>query len=301
MKKIVNFGSLNIDYVYSVEHFVRPGETLAADSMKKFCGGKGSNQSIALARAGAEIYHAGKIGVDGIWMKELLNESGVKTDYLEVSKDTASGHAIIQVNKDGENCIILFGGANQEITSDEIDRTLAKFTKGDIILLQNEINAIPEIMKKASEKGLYIAFNPSPITADMKNYPLELVSCFVLNEIEGAEISGAKASENPEDAIEAISRKFPKADVVMTLGKNGVICKYAGKISRKSSHRVKAVDTTAAGDTFTGFLLASLAADKEIDEALTTASKAAAICVTRNGASVSIPKLDEVLSYKFQE
>ena len=184
--RILNFGSLNIDNVYAVDHFIRPGETMSSLGMEVFCGGKGLNQSIAMARAGAQVWHAGAVGRnDGKKLLELLAESGVNTDFVRKT-DGVSGHTIIQVDKNGQNCILLFGGANQEITPGQVDETLAHFEEGDILLLQNEINGLAGLIKKAAEKGMKIYLNPSPVTGELLELPLELVDCFILNEIEGA-------------------------------------------------------------------------------------------------------------------
>ena len=139
--KILNFGSINIDLVYRVPHIVKPGETLSSLSLARFAGGKGNNQSIALARAGAPVFHAGKIGKDGAWIVAMLKVAGA--DVRFVKKDPGpTGHAVIQVADSGQNSIVLFPGANRTITPQEIRDTLAHFGKGDILLLQNEINAL---------------------------------------------------------------------------------------------------------------------------------------------------------------
>lgn len=159
--KILNFGSLNIDYTYSVDHIVHPGETITSGSLEVFPGGKGLNQSIALARAGADVYHAGLIGEDGIFLRDLCRESGVKTGYIRET-ETRTGNAIIQVSEKGENCIILYPGANREQTEEYIDEVLKGFGEGDVLLLQNEINLLDYLISKGAEKGMKIVLNPSP-------------------------------------------------------------------------------------------------------------------------------------------
>jgi len=291
--RILNFGSLNIDYVYTVDHFVRPGETLSSTSYEIFPGGKGANQSTALALAGADVAHAGKIGRDGEWYRKRLADAGVDVTNLQVV-DSASGHAIIQVNAQGENAIILFGGANQQVTAADADRVIPSFAKGDFLLLQNEISAIPAIMQRAAKQGMRIVLNPAPMNAAVRTYPLHLVDTFVVNEIEGAELSGEK---NPERVLDAMLAAYPSAATVLTLGSQGV--RYGKGEERFSApaHKVKAVDTTAAGDTFIGYYLAELAAGRDIQTALATGCKAAAICVTRKGAASSIPARAEVCSW----
>jgi ribokinase len=287
---ILNFGSLNIDHVYSVDHLVRPGETLGSTRYRVFMGGKGSNQSIALAYAGAQVFHAGKLGRDGVWLKDRLQQSGVNTTLVDIT-DGPSGHAIIQVNKEGENAIILFGGANRAITPADAVKALSHFIKGDYLLLQNEISATPEILREAARIGLRIFFNPAPMHRDVLDYPLDLVSGFIVNEIEGGELTGETA---PARILAAMQRRFPDAMTVLTLGADGVMCTQAGKTVRVPAVPVKAVDTTAAGDTFIGYFLAELLRGSALKAALALACKAAAICVTRPGAADSIPKREEV-------
>lgn len=289
--KILNFGSLNIDYVYSVPHFVLPGETISSVKLQVFCGGKGLNQSIALARAGANVYHAGKIGEGGKMLLDRLNEDGVNTNLI-IKTERQNGHAIIQVDKKGENCIILHGGANKEIDEKEADFILSHFEKGDLLLLQNEINCIKYIMESAYKKGLIIALNPSPIDENIKTYPLEYAAYFILNEIEGFEITGKKDSE---DILNEMQKKFPNSKIALTLGKKGVVYRDKNIEATQGIFDVKVVDTTAAGDTFTGYFLSGIVNGLDIKEMLKRASMASSICVSRKGASNSIPLLDEVL------
>lgn len=287
---IICFGSLNIDHVYQVKDFVRPGETLACHKYQKFGGGKGLNQSIALARAGAKVYHAGKIGPDGLWLKELLEKDGVDTKYINCL-DTASGHAIIQVSQSGENSIIIHGGANRMVTAEDARQVFADFGRGDSVLLQNEISSIKEIINLASELSLKIIFNPAPMNQSVRGYPLNLVNVFILNEIEGRKMS--RQSE-PDSIVASLLKSYPNASVVLTLGERGVL--YADKQNkfRAPAEKVTVKDTTAAGDTFIGYFLANLGANRDIEQALAAACKASAICVTRDGAAESIPHKQEL-------
>ena len=252
--KLLNLGSLNIDDVYQMDHFVKPGETQTSLSYSKFCGGKGLNQSIALAKAGGKVFHAGKIGDDGIFLKEKLESAGVDTSLIEIS-EAPTGRAIIQVNKEGENSIILNSGANRTFTADYIKRVLETFNPGDILLLQNEINMIKEIVETAAGMGLEIALNPAPMDDRILELPLKEIGIFILNEIEGEGLTG---KHEPEEIISEMARKFPSAEVFLTLGSKGVL--YNGKSGRFSvpTKKVTPVDTTAAGDTFTGYLLTGL-------------------------------------------
>lgn len=298
MPKVLNFGSLNIDYVYDVPHFVRPGETLAAECCSVFCGGKGLNQSIALGRAGVEVFHAGAVGGDGGFLIQMLRSGGVDVSLVHC-REGQSGHAIIQRDPDGQNCILLYGGANQSITSEEIDEALKHFEAGDYIVLQNEINRVDEILAKAKARGMKVVLNPSPISAALHDYPLELVDIFLLNELEGTELCG---EEQPEQILQALCRRFPRAAVVLTLGKLGVRYFEPGLPAplQHGIYKVKVADTTAAGDTFTGFFLASLIKSLPASEALRIASLASSLAVSRHGAAPSIPCWDEVVNSRLE-
>lgn len=290
--KILNFGSLNIDYVYNVEHFVRPGETISSRSRQVFCGGKGLNQSIALARSGVRVYHAGAVGrADGGILLETLQKNNVNTDFIVQRDDISTGHAIIQVNSEGENCIILYGGANQTIDREHVDRTLQNFSRGDFLILQNEINMLDYIIEQAHDRGLIIVLNPSPMNGRVKALPLKYVDYFMLNEVEASDICG---SADRESLTESLGRMYPEARIVLTLGKDGVKYRDSRETLSHGIYKVPVVDTTAAGDTFTGFFIGSLVQGCDTGEALRLASIAAAISVSRRGAESSIPYIDEV-------
>lgn len=184
--KILNFGSLNIDYVYSVDHFVQKSETISSSQMNIFSGGKGLNQSTALGRAGAQVFHAGRIGKGGEFLVEQLKEAGVNTDLVVLDSQCSTGHAIIQNDAEGDNCILLYGGANQRITKEQIDATLDQFDAGDYLVLQNETSNLPYLMEKAAEKQMKIVLNPSPMDEKIKALPLDKVTLFFVNEIEAA-------------------------------------------------------------------------------------------------------------------
>lgn len=283
--KVLNFGSLNIDYVYKVKNFVTAGETVKSENLVIKVGGKGLNQSVAMARAGLQVFHAGLIGEDGRFLADFLKKDGVNTENIRIS-EIPTGHAIIQVDEKGENCILLFGGANQSISENFADEVLSNFSEGDYLVLQNETNIVPYLMDKAYEKGMKIIFNPSPITENMMSFPLEKVSLFILNEIEGEALTG----ESDEDKIiDMLLEKYPVSDFILTLGDNGAV--YFNKNQRISvdAEKVEVVDTTAAGDTFTGYFIASTVQGKSVEEALSVATKAAAKAVTVSGAAESIP------------
>lgn len=287
--KFLNFGSLNQDMVYSVDHTVRPGETTASSKLEFFCGGKGLNQSIALARAGATVFHAGCVGNDGDRLIAKLRENEVDARHVKKC-DMPSGHAIIQVDKNGQNSILLFGGANKQISEDQIAKVLSDFKAGDRLFLQNEINNVDKIISAASEKGMEIVLNPSPFGSEILSYPLDKITWFIVNETEANELTG---ESDPDKILSVFSEKYPSAKILLTLGSDGSVCEADGKIYRQGIFSVPVIDTTAAGDTFLGFFFA-LVDTHGIDGALKYASAASAIAVSQSGASSSIPYLSEV-------
>lgn len=295
--KILSFGSLNVDLVYKVPHVVAKGETLSSTEVNTYPGGKGLNQSIALGKAGTEVYHAGAIGEDGRFLVDFLEEAGVNTKFVKILPEIKSGHAIIQNTEDGDNCIILFGGANQAITKEQVDEVLAEFESGDYLILQNEINELRYIIEQAHEKGMQIVLNPSPMNEKITELPLEYVSYFLLNEIEAGQILGVSVND-PDEIIAALTEKFPHAKVVLTLGKAGSVYSDGTKKVAQGIHNVKVVDTTAAGDTFTGYFIAGEAKGQPVELSMEKAAKASSITVTRPGAGVAIPTLAEVEAFE---
>ena len=293
--KIINFGSLNVDYVYRLDHIVKPGETLASSEMQVNPGGKGSNQSVALKRAGANVWHAGLLGEDTAWMRERLEREGVDVRHVLISKDIHGGHAIIQVDVNGQNSIVLFGGANQAISAAQVEHVLMNAEAGDWLVLQNEINVTPDVMAAGKAAGMKVCFNPAPFDEGVFNYPLENVDLFILNEHEAAGLARKPVETAPEELIAALSAAYPKAMICITLGEAGsVLWTAATGILKQKAYSVKAVDTTAAGDTFTGYFLAELTRGASLAAALDMASRASAIAVTRPGALDSIPYLKEL-------
>lgn len=298
--KVLSFGSLNIDYTYKVDHFVQKGETLSSESLQVFSGGKGLNQSVALAKAGVETYHAGAIGEDGRFLLEVLKEAGANTDMVAVRTDVRTGNAIIQNDKEGDNCILLYGGANQAITDEQIDETIAHFEKGDFLLIQNEINGLERILTKAHERGMKAVLNPSPMNEKILKLPLEYIDYFILNEVEAGQILGETLEEDYDGRLlaEKLRAKFPHAAVLLTMGADGSVYMDSQQIVQQRAFRVKAVDTTAAGDTFTGYFLGGLTGGKRVVESMEEASKASAIAVTRKGAAPSIPTRSELAEFE---
>ena len=290
--KVLNIGSMNLDLVYSVDHIVQPGETEASVSMNTFLGGKGMNQSVALAKAGVEVYQGGMIGEDGQPFLDACAEYGVRADFIR-KVEGKSGHAVIQIDKNAQNCILLYGGANQMLTEGYVDEVLEHFAAGDILLLQNEVNLLPYIVDKAYEKGMQIALNPSPFNEKLSKVDMAKISLFLLNEVEGNQVTGLTV---PEEIIVKMQELYPHARIVLTLGKDGAVYAEGAERFFQPIFPVKAVDTTAAGDTFTGYFLAGLAEGMAIPEILKMSAKASSIAVSRPGAVPSIPYRDEVMA-----
>lgn len=288
--KILNFGSCNIDYVYSLSHIVNVGETLKSDNLSIFAGGKGLNQSIAMSRAGCSVYHAGCVGKDGTLLTDTLINNNVDISNISVI-DSTTGHAIIQVSRDGDNSIFIHAGSNGMITKEHIDSVLSHFDKGDILVLQNEINNLKYITEKAYTRGMQIVLNPSPINESLFDIDFNKLSFIVLNEVEAKTFSG---SDDPEMSLDYFTKNYPALRVMLTLGKNGCIYCEGGKTTAHSIFETTVVDSTAAGDTFLGYFVAGISQRKNISEILKYASAAAAIAVSREGASPSIPTFCEV-------
>ena len=291
--KVLNFGSLNIDHVYQLDHFVRPGETISCTSYEQFCGGKGLNQSVALAKAGAQVFHAGKIGPEGDFLIRFLKESGVDTSYVEKG-EIATGHAIIQVNNEGENSIVINGGANQAIIPDEVRNIINNFGEDDFLLMQNEISSSREIIEYARKRKMTVVFNPAPITEDVVTYPLDSVDIFILNETEAKGLTG-----QTDDAkiIEYMKVKFPNSATLYTYGERGA--RYIDKNNDISANaiEVEPVDTTGAGDTFIGYFLATLMKHNDVEKAVHLAIAGASLSVTQHGAATSIPSFQETETF----
>ncbi|WJG10225.1 ribokinase [Aliiglaciecola sp. LCG003] len=287
---VINFGSINIDHVYQVDHFVQPGETLSSSHYQQLLGGKGANQSIALAKAGTEVKHVGKIHQHDSHFKQAMIKHEVDCKYVECT-ETPTGHAIIQVAKSGENAIVLFGGANQEIGPKDILRALDDAKPTDWVLTQNETSAIDVVLQEARNMGLKVAFNPAPMTDSVKQLPHDCIDLLIVNEVEASEIAGVTEI----DKIEQYFRQdWAHAEVLITLGKDGVRMLQKDQTIDVPAFVVDAVDTTAAGDTFIGYFLSAYSNRKPAKEALTRACAASAIAVTRPGAAQSIPNSEEV-------
>ena len=288
--KILNFGSLNMDYVYEVDHFVEPGETMSSTGLFVNCGGKGLNQSIAAAKAGNEVYHAGFVGKGGEALAEKLAENHVDISLLKETTENC-GHAIIQVDENGQNCILLYGGTNQLYTKEYINETLDKFGNEGLVLLQNETNLVDYMIEESHKRGLKIAFNGAPMNEKVLEYPLELLDWLIVNEVEGRQIAGC---EKDEEILPILKEKYPKGNILLTLGSRGAICYSQGETYKIGCHQVEVVDTTAAGDTFSGYFLYGILNGESISDSLLLATTASALAIGKKGASDSVPLKAEV-------
>ena len=284
MAKILNIGSLNLDYVYAVPHFVTAGETLLASRRDVFAGGKGLNQTVAAARAGAEVLHGGAVGADGDMLLDLLRDAGA--DVSAVARvDVPTGHAVIQVSPQGENAILILGGANRAVSPETVGIALEKVGPGDILLLQNEINGLDHIIRRAAQKGLRILFNPAPMEEAVKDLPLELLDTLIVNEGEGKALAGD---------MDALKAAYPNQKILLTQGSRGASLWTGSEVLFQPAFPVEAVDTTAAGDCFLGYYAAALAEGLPYAAALRLAAAASALSVQRQGAAPSIPLRGEV-------
>ena len=287
---IINFGSINIDHVYQVEHFVQPGETIASTHYQTLLGGKGANQSIALAQAGADVRHVGSIHQNDASFKQALIKKGVDCRGVKCS-ETPSGHAIIQVTPSGENAIVLFGGANQTITAKTVMAALDDTKPADWVLTQNETSSIDEVLRQAQEKQLKVAFNPAPMSESVKALPHDCIDLLIVNETEAAALTGKEAMD---DIVDEFKQQWAHCEVIITLGKAGVMMLRKGEVINVDAFSVDAVDTTAAGDTFIGYFLSAYSYHTDAKQALKRGCAASAIAVTREGAAQSIPTQKEV-------
>lgn len=287
---IVNFGSMNLDHVYAVPHFITGGETLLSGALTESIGGKGLNQSVAVARAGAEIFHAGMLGLGGEPLRDCLVKNGVDVSLLQPC-GRPQGHTVIQIDPAGQNCIIVFGGSNQAVGREYIDQTLERFGPGDYLMLQNEISNLDYLLQAAAGRGLKLVLNASPINDALLALDFSPLEWLVVNEIECAAIAGR---EDVWEAFETLKARYPNAGILLTLGADGSVCWKDGQELRQKAYPARAVDTTGAGDTFVGYFVGCLTRGCARQEAMRRASMAAALSVTRPGAADAIPTMEEV-------
>ncbi|MDR1903985.1 MAG: ribokinase [Treponema sp.] len=293
--KILVFGSLNIDLTFSVDHIVAPGETIDSTSMTRSAGGKGANQAAALAKAGMPVYMAGKIGQDGQFLLDLLQSYGVNTERV-VKYDGATGQAIIQLDSNKQNAIVLYSGGNSAISINEIHQTIAEFDTGDLIVLQNEIVHVREIMECAKKGGLRICLNPSPCNKKIMDLPLNLVDILFVNEIEGTSLAGLPPDSHLPLVLNHLVERFPQGEIILTAGKDGAYYGFGKQRAKGDIVNLPVADTTGAGDTFTGYFIAAREKKMSVPQALAIACRASSIAVSRKGAMESIPFGEEVFN-----
>lgn len=292
MSRVFNFGSINIDHVYRMPRLAQPGETLSSLSYSRGAGGKGLNQSVALARAGAMVSHIGFIGEDGIWLRDFLAAEGVDCGGIRVVPHP-TGHAVVQVLPGGENCIFLYAGANQLADRAALRQALAGAHADDWFLCQNETSAVADALDEAKCRGLKTAFNAAPAPDGGSVGFLQSVDLLLVNESEACALG---RTSSPEDGVASLRSDFPRMNIVLTLGERGAV--WSGPEIREIVPAVATdvVDTTAAGDTFAGYLLAAVVRGRSPAEALALAARAASITVSRAGAAASIPRLEGIRS-----
>ncbi|SLN24719.1 Ribokinase [Pseudoruegeria aquimaris] len=285
---IYNLGSINADHVYSVPHLPGPGETLAADSLNIGLGGKGTNQSVAAARAGSHVVHIGAVGADGAWARERIAGYGVNVDHVATVQGP-TGHAIINVDAGGENAIVLLKGANFAFDPALVEAALAHAGVGDVLLLQNETAHQAEAARIARSKGVRVVYSAAPFSVEAVKAVLPHVDLLAMNEIEAAQLSEALGT-TPE-ALEV-------PETLITQGAKGAVWRAAsGERHVVASFSVTPKDTTAAGDTFAGYFAAACEQGLAVPEAMRLAAGAAALKVTRAGAADAIPTRAEVEAF----
>ncbi len=283
---IFNLGSINIDTFYCVPHLPVTGETLAASDMIQGLGGKGANMSVAAARAGAHVCHIGAVGADGVWARDRMTEYGVDTRYIE-TVDVPTGRAIIMIDDAAQNSIILMAGANRAIPQQALGAALSLASPGDTLLMQNETTHQVEAAKMAKTLGLRVTYAAAPFKVEAVMPLLPYLDFLILNEVEAEQLL---------QEAHLTASQLPVADVIVTKGAKGA-CYFDNThaaLHEFSAHPVKAVDTTGAGDTFTGYVLAALDRGLTMAQAITLATRASALMVMRQGTADAIPDLKEV-------
>lgn len=289
---IYNLGSINADFFYRVPHLPAAGETLAATSVLRGLGGKGTNMSVAAARAAARTIHIGAVGEDGKWAVERLLEYGVDTRHIATLPEIPTGHAIINVDDAGENAIVLLPGANHVISEAAIGAALSEASPGDTLLIQNETNNQAYAAEMAKQLDLFTAYAAAPFEAEAMQAVLPYTDILFLNAVEAAQFEQATGQAPPD---------LPVSQVIVTKGSQGcsLFDNGSGEIRHFPALPVTPVDTTGAGDTFTGYVLAALDRGMPMPQAIALATRASALMVTRHGTADVIPDLKDVQDASF--
>ena len=301
MKIICVIGSLNMDLVVNVDEMPKKGQTLIGSSFKEVPGGKGANQAVAIARLGGDINMIGKVGSDsfGKTLIEQLKNDNVDTEYVQI-ENCASGVAMITVDKNAENSIVVAPGANFRVLEEDIDKCIDGIKKSDIVVLQLEtpLNTIKYALEKSKELGKYTILNPAP-AVKLGDEIIKNVDLLTPNETELEILSGVKI-ENEDDIKKAAHVMIEKGvkELIVTLGSKGSLYINEETMNFKKSYKVEAIDTTAAGDSYTGALAVALSQDKGMEEAMDFASKVGALSVLKEGAQSSLPTLEDVENFR---
>lgn len=301
MKNICIIGSLNMDLVVNVDTMPKPGQTIIGSNFKEVPGGKGANQAVAMARLNGNVSMIGKVGEDGFGQTLInsLKNDKVDTTYIRTSKG-ATGVALITVDKNAQNSIVVSPGANFEVKEDDIDNNIEAIKNSDIVVLQLEtpLNTIKYALNKAKELNKYTILNPAP-AVKLDDEIIKNVDLLTPNETELEIISGVSI-ETEEDIQKAAQIMIEKGvkELIVTLGSKGSLYINKEKSMFKKAYKVEAVDTTAAGDSYTGALAVALSQDKNIEDAMDFASKVGALSVLKEGAQSSLPTLEDVKNFR---
>ena len=301
MKKICVIGSLNMDLVVIVDEMPKKGQTLIGSQFKEVPGGKGANQAVAMARLNGNVTMIGKVGNDGFGqtLVNALKKDNVNTDYIKV-EEGPSGVALITVDKNAENSIVVAPGANFRVLKEDIDKSIDAIKESDIVVVQLEtpLDTIKYALQESKKLGKYTILNPAP-AVKLDDDIIKNVDLLTPNETELEILSGLKI-ENEDDIIKAAEIMIQKGvkQLIVTLGSKGSLYIDKDNMKFKKSYKVDAIDTTAAGDSYTGALSVAFSQDKDIEEAMDFASKVGALCVTKEGAQTSLPTIQEVLNFR---
>jgi ribokinase len=281
---ILNVGSINWDRVLRVPHFPAPGETLQASSVEVGLGGKGLNQTVAIARAGGAVRHIGAVGAADQRVREVLSRLGVDATKIADIDNCETGSATILVDVHGENLIVLDPGANMFVPDEVVAGAIGASAPGDWLLIQNETNQAGDCARLARARGMRVALSAAPFVAEVVVPLLKTVDLLSVNAVELQQLLEALGGRD----------RVPEAlALLVTHGADGAEYIVDGRTLRAAAHRVSVVDTTGAGDVFLGVFLAEVDRDRPVAAALTLASAAAAVQVGRIGAVGAIPSRDE--------
>ena len=301
MKNICVRGSLNMDLVVNVDTMPKPGQTIIGSNFKEVPGGKGANQAVAMARLNGNVSMIGKVGEDGFGQTLInsLKNDKVDTTYIQTAKG-ATGVALITVDKNAQNSIVVSPGANFEVKEDDIDNNIEAIKNSDIVVLQLEtpLNTIKYALNKAKELNKYTILNPAP-AVKLDDEIIKNVDLLTPNETE-LEIISEVSIETEEDIQKAAQIMIEKGvkELIVTLGSKGSLYINKEKSMFKKAYKVEAMDTTAAGDSYTGALAVALSQDKNIEDAMDFASKVGALSVLKEGAQSSLPTLEDVKNFR---